>query len=130
MELFAQAAKSKLRFQVSSDEFKIHGIVDTEDLWTLPLKVLDELAKALNSKLQENQVSFISTEVADKVVQLKFDVVKAVIDYRLEEQKAQKQTQENQAKKQRLLELKHQRQNEKFAQLSEEEIDKQLAELE
>jgi hypothetical protein len=130
LELFAQATKSKIRYKINDEARKINGIFNVEDLWSLPLEVLNDTAVALNTELQAKQISFISTETTDKVAQLKFDVVKYIIDTKLQEQTDSKLAQENQVKKQRLLELKHQRQSEKFAQLSEEEIDKQLSELE
>lgn len=124
LELFAQATKSRLRFKSSN------GVLSTEDLWCLTLESLNDIAVVLHTELQSKQVSFISTEAVDKTTELKLNVVKYIIQAKLDELESRKQAQEKLAKKQRLLELKHQRESEKFAQLSEEEIDKQLKELE
>lgn len=130
LELFAQATQTKVRFKVNSEAYKVNGLLNVEDLWSLPLEVLNDIAVALDTELRAKQVSFISdVSPTDKVVQLKFDVVKYIIDYKKFKQEEYKQQREKQAEVQRLLELKHQRQSEKFAQLSEEEIDRRLAEL-
>lgn len=82
--LFVKAAKNKVRFDTT------RGQVTVEDLFDMPLEGskgfnLDEVAKGLAAKLKESEVtSFVKKEVkGDSLLQLQFDIVKFVIDYRL-----------------------------------------------
>lgn len=75
MELFAKASKNKIRFETSK------GLLSTEELWDLGLHSLDKLAIGLNRQLKESATeSFVvETPRADTILQMKFDVVLAVI---------------------------------------------------
>ena len=89
MSLFEQAARKKIRFETSA------GVWTVEDLWDMPLEKrgrlanLNDLAIGLHNELQATQVSFV-TPVTEKNsdIQLKFDLVKHVIDTRLAENTA------------------------------------------
>jgi len=125
INLFEQASKLKLRYKTN------YGLVTTEDLWDLPLTSLDEVAKSLNKQVKEaGEESFIEVKsTANEKLELSFEIVKYVIKVKLVEQKAAKLAKENAAKKQQLLELLHQKQNEELGQLSIEEIKNMLAKL-
>lgn len=125
MELFAQATKAKLRFKSAT----VNGTISVEDLWGLTLTALNDIAVALVNELQTNSISFIDDSKVDKTTQLKFDVVKFIIDIKKQEQAEKLLAQENAARKQRLTELLYQKENEQLSQLSVEELRKQLAEL-
>lgn len=100
-ELFEKATRARLRFKVAN------GQVGTEDLWELPLERLDTLAKALNKEVKESaEESFIKTRSrASETLQLKFDVVKHVIDVKLAEKEAAKDAAERLQRKALLKEI-------------------------
>lgn len=103
--MFEKASKLKLRF-VSSK-----GYLTVEDLWELPLTSrndrpnLDDIAKELFKDLKESDdVSFVHKDKkSDSVKQLKFDIVKHIIDVRLAENEARDNARLNAEKKQKIL---------------------------
>ena len=123
MELFATATRNKVRFA------SVKGLLSTEDLWTLTLEQLDVIAKDLNKELKETEVSFISSTKTNEILQLKFDVVKFIIDVKLAEKEEKKLKAEKLAKKNQLLELINNKENEKLQSLSLDELKKQLEQL-
>lgn len=88
--IFEQATRQKLRFDTPI------GKLSVEDLWDLPLTArgsnkasLDALAIELNEQLEKGKnKSFVSGAKKDPVIQLRFDVVKSMIDTRVAENKA------------------------------------------
>ena len=107
-ELFAEATKQHFRFKTP------HGDITTEDLWDLPLQSatnranLDDLAKALNKQLKEtgNEESFVKPVVKKTAdLQMRFDVVKSVIDVRVAERDAAAEAATKKEKKQKLMAL-------------------------
>jgi ligand-binding sensor domain-containing protein len=126
MELFAQATKQRLRFKSN----KVAGNLSVEDLWRLDLDPLNHLAVELVKELESQQISFIDDVKTDKVTQLKFDVVKYIIDFRKQELANRQLAQETATYKQQLMELRYQKEKEQMQQMSIAEIDKKLAELE
>ena len=121
--MFEQAARLKLRFDSPK------GLLTTEDLWDLPLTSarganLNDIAKGLNRELKNAaEEDFVNPTVKPDVVpQLKFDVVKRVIDVRLAENEAARLTAERRDKKDRLLELIARKQDESLAAKSVEEL--------
>lgn len=87
MNNFQKASKAKLRFETNA------GTLTTEDLWDLPLsdesktEDLNRIAKRLNklvkSDTEEDFVSIVSK--SNTIDKLRFDIVKEVIDIRIEE---------------------------------------------
>ena len=80
MEMFEKASKQKLRYKVTS------GTISTEDLWDLDLDSLDLLAKTLNKAIKDSEEeSFIkSKSTANTTLELKFEIVKHVIEVKLQ----------------------------------------------
>ena len=123
MTLFATATRNKVRFST------VKGLLSTEDLWTLTLEQLDVIAKELNKELKETEVSFISSTKTNEILQLKFDIVKFIIYVKLAEKEEKKLKAEKLAKKNQLLELINNKENEKLQSLSLDELKKQLEQL-
>jgi hypothetical protein len=129
--IFEKASRLKLRFETS------RGLISAEDLWDLPLtsntgKVnLDDIARGLHSQLKnDSNVSFVHLDrKSDETIQLRFDIVKHVIDSRLEENKANLQARDNAAKKQKLLEILAEKQDGDLKNKSADELQKLIAEL-
>jgi hypothetical protein len=120
--IFEIASRQKLRFETAV------GMISTEDLWSLPLtsnsKVsLDSLAVALNKELKGSEESFVTSTKKDEVLKLKFDLVKHVIDVRMEENKKKTEELQRKAKLENIDSLIVQKQNEKLANLSLEELE-------
>ena len=87
MSIFENAVRLKLRFETPQ------GLISVEDLWDLPLTSktgranLDDIARFINKKLKsDDDVSFVVAErKTNPVEQLRFDVVKHVIDTKITE---------------------------------------------
>lgn len=121
--MFEKATRQKLRFDTPA------GLLSAEDLWDLPLTSirkanLDDIAKGLYKQIKESDVtSFVDdTKAADDVIQLKFEVVKRVIDVKKAENLAATQRAANAEKKQQILSLIAQKETEHLAGSSLDEL--------
>lgn len=121
--MFERAARLKLRYETNV------GHLSAEDLWDIKLADLDTLAVSLNNRLKNDNVSFINAVKPDELIQLRFDIVKHVIEVRLAERDAATEAREKAAKKQKILGIMARRQDEKLEQASEEELQGLLASL-
>jgi hypothetical protein len=126
MEIFEKASKTKLRFATSK------GLVSTEDLWDFSLTALDTVAKAVNRELKnESEESFISAKTSSNTaLELRLDILKHIIAYKLAEKDAAAVRAEKQAKLAQLKELATNKANEQLSAKSLEDIQKMIAELE
>jgi hypothetical protein len=121
--MFEKASRLKLRIPTNL------GSLNAEDLWDLPLTSrnsldLDTVAKALHRSIKASEEeSFITkTSKASETLQLRFDIVKYIIDVKMAEAEVEKTKSENKAKRQRILEIVAAKQNKELE-------DKPLAEL-
>ncbi len=125
--MFEKAARLKLRFNTHI------GQLSVEDLWDLPLTStdarkanLDVIAIALDKELKETTTtSFVKKVSKGSVVdlaRLKFDIVLRVIEVRQIEAEAADLKRVNAEKKQRLLELISQKQDEALKGKSVDEL--------
>lgn len=84
-KIFERATRLKIRYQTQN------GILMVEDLWDLPLdsKIianLNSIAIQLNRQIKDSgEESFIGNSKVDPILQLKFDIVKYIIDTKLSE---------------------------------------------
>lgn len=126
--LFELAARNKVRFQTQ------RGMLSVEDLWDLPLTStksdanLDAIARSLHNELKNDTVSFVEpagdskTSRESTARQLKFDIVKHIIDVRLAESAAARDAAARTAQKQRILELVERKREAALEAKSEEEL--------
>jgi hypothetical protein len=124
--MFEQASRLKIRFETSK------GLLSVEDLWDLPLTSdtgranLDDLARGLHQHLKDagDNVSFVSPveNKADERLQLGFDVVKHIIGVRVAERDAAKAETDRKARKQRIMSIIAQKEDEKLSSTSLEEL--------
>lgn len=128
--MFEKASRSKIRFDSPK------GLLSVEDLWDLPLTSnsgkanLDDIAKDIARKVNADEVSFVNKEhKTNDEIQLKFDVIKHIIDIRLIEQEAAKKVRENTERKQQILAIIAQKENEKLSNSSIEELRQMVAGL-
>ena len=101
--MFKEATKQKLRFNT------VNGVLAVEDVWDLPLTSqkkasLDSLAKDLNRQLKATEEeSFVETPTrANATLQLKFEVVKAIIKERIAERDAKRDAADRKARRELL----------------------------
>jgi hypothetical protein len=123
--LFINATRNKLRIASS------RGTLQVEDLWDLSLEKLNEIAINLDETLQkQGRKSFIGgrAKEADEV-QLQFDIVKYVIDTKLEERALSKVKADRAGQVAFLKGLQEKKQIQALENMSAEEIAAKLAEL-
>ena len=129
MEIFAQATRSALRFNTSK------GDVTVEDLWHMPLTSakhtsLDMLARRYATELRDSAVgSFVEPSKVDEGLQLRFDIVKFIIDTKLAERDAKTAEAAKSAQIEKLEGLIEQKRDEKLSEKTEEELLAEIAKL-
>jgi hypothetical protein len=128
--MFEKASRLKLRYETSK------GKLSVEDLWDLPLisntgVYLDSIAKDLYLQLKSGaDVSFVIKEnKSDEIIQLKFDIVKHIIDVKLAEKELAEQAKLNKDRKQQILGIITQKENEQLLGSSLEELKKMAESL-
>ncbi len=111
--IFVTTTKRKARFATEI------GAITTEDLWDLPLEStngpsLDKVAQGISeSILKSNTKSFVKTNKKDTLLEAMLDVVKYIIDYRLQEKEEREESKINKERKDLLIDT-----------IAEKEIDK------
>ena len=130
-KIFEKASRLKLSFDTNK------GQLSVSDLWDLPLSSttgrvnLDDIAIGLNSLVQDvATVSFVKKDSkVDPVNQLKFDIVKHVIEVRLAENEAASKARDKAEQKQKILGLIARRQDEELSNKSVEDLTAMLNSL-
>ena len=123
--MFEQASRKNLQFQSS------RGSVGVSDLWKLPLTALNDMAMRVNKNLKELQEeSFLApvTPAGDDVLRL--DIMKHIIKTRQKENEQKLNREKTKEQRQRLLNILESKQEDQQKELSIEELQKQIAELE
>lgn len=129
--MFEQASRLKLRFVTPK------GGLSVEDLWDLPLTGkpgtanLDDIAKELYKKLRDgDDLSFVSTtKKGDTLTKLQFDIVRHIIEVRLAENEKKELALVNKAKKDRILAIMAEKENDSLKSASMDELKRMLADL-
>lgn len=122
--MFEQASRLKLRFESPK------GYLSHEDLWDLSLSTLDRVAIDLHHQVQDTAVSFVdAARKVDKTTQLRFDIVKHVIDVKLKERDEAAEAKSRADKKQKLLEIISRKEDAALETSSVEELRQLLASL-
>jgi hypothetical protein len=126
--MFEKASRLKLRFDSAK------GQLTPEDLWDLPLTSsvgkanLDDVARALHKQLKSgDDVSFVdAAKKSDSTIQLKFDLVKHVIDVRMAEAEARRNQNAVADKKQRIMQIIAEREDDTLKSASVDDLKKML----
>ena len=125
MTLFEKATRKKLRFSTSV------GKITVEDLWDLSLERLDKIAQELHALVRNGEtVSFIdapNTSASFKKDKLKFDVVKRIIEVRLEDKQEAEKVAAEKAKRKRIMHLIDKKKEKALEEKSLEELEALLA---
>jgi hypothetical protein len=112
--------------------FPFKGMISVEDLWDLSLTNLDSVFKTLNAEVKKfEEESLLHTKSKeDEEISNKIEIVKYIVNVKLNEKKKRENDIKNAKTRQKLLEIKAKRQNAALENMSDEELDKALAELE
>lgn len=127
--MFQKATRKKIRFESPQ------GLLSVEDLWDLPLTAtrganLDDIAKGLFRQVKEAEiVSFVNKTNPDDTTQLKFDLVKHIIEVRLADAQLAADAKANKEKKQNILAIIAQKENEHLAGSSLDDLRKMAESL-
>jgi len=125
VNIFEVANSKKFRFN-----FK--GLISTEDLFDLSVKDLDSIFKTLNSQLkQTREESLLDVKTQqDQELDMKIEIVKHIVKIKLEEEAKRIKAKENKEKKQKLMEILANKEDQDLLNKSKEDIQKMLDELE
>lgn len=123
-KMFEVATRNKVRFP-----FK--GQIDVEALWDLSVQNLDSVFKTLNAQVkQAKEESLLNTKTKeDEVLELQIEIVKYMVQVKLEEDNARLKAKENKEKKQELYAILAEKREANLHNKSEEEIQKMIEEL-
>lgn len=130
MELFELATYRAFRFPSNKGE------VTVEQLWQMPLQSksgfdLDTVAKEVYAKVkgatEESFVEEVSPRAEDD--QLKLNIVKHIIKFKLDQNKAQKDRVAKAQEKARLMEILSSKKDQELQSLSKEELEARIAAL-
>lgn len=123
-ELFINATRNNY-------QFPFRGMIDVIDLWDLSLTNLDSVFKTLNAEVKKSEEeSLLNTKSKeDEEISNKIEIVKYIVSVKLDEKKKREDAKKNAEMRQRLLEIKAKRQDAALENMSDEDLDKALAEL-
>lgn len=123
-ELFINATRNNY-------QFPFRGMINVIDLWDLSLTNLDSVFKTLNAEVKKSEEeSLLNTKSKeDEEISNKIEIVKYIVSVKLDEKKKREDAKKNAEMRQRLLEIKAKRQDAALENMSDEELDKTLAEL-
>ena len=129
--MFESATRLKVRFETTK------GMITVEDLWDIPLTSrttgfsLDDVAKNLNKQVKESgEESFVvKKSTNNETLELKFEIVKYIINKRLEEKETLNRELIKATEKEKLLKLLSEKKDENLKSKTVEEIEQMLKEL-
>lgn len=123
-KMFELATRNKMRFS-----FK--GLISVEDLWDLSAENLDIIFKALNSKVkQSKEESLLNTKSQeDKLLDTQIEIIKYIVNVKLEEEQLKLQTKQQKEQKQKILSILSAKQDEDLQNKSVDELQKMLGDL-
>lgn len=129
--IFEKASRLGIRFTT------VKGNITADDLWQLPLSSttgkinLDDIARGVSAKIKESEVeSFVHKSTkANDLEKLRLDIVKRVIEVKLEESEARKNEKLVAERKQALLEALSNKKADSLTKMSEAELEAELKNL-
>lgn len=99
VDIFKIAIKEKYRWFYK-------GVISTEDLFDLSLEALDGIYKNLmKQKRNESEESLLSVSKEDKELNIKIEIIKAIVADKLTEKEKARRSAERKAQNQRILEI-------------------------
>ena len=99
--------------------------------WDLSLTNLDSVFKTLNAEVKKSEEeSLLNAKTKeDEELTNKIEIIKYIVNKKLAEKEARENEKKNKEKRQRILEIKAKRQDEALENMSDEDLDKLLADL-
>jgi len=122
--IFEVAIREKFRF-----EFK--GLISVEDLFDFNVRDLDSVFKTLNSQLKqvkEESLLEIKTK-QDEELDIKIEIVKYIFELKKEAENQRLKAKEQKEKRQKIMEILANKEDESYNNMSKEELTKMLNEL-
>lgn len=121
-------------FEVATREnylFPFKGMINVIDLWNLSLTNLDSVFKTLNAEVKKSEEeSLLNAKTKeDEELTNKIEIIKYIVNKKLAEKEARENEKKNKEKRRRILEIKAKRQDEALENMSDEDLDKLLADL-
>lgn len=129
MDIFEQAAWSKLRFDTKK------GSISAEEVCDIPKPELKEYARAINRKLKADTNDIFpeddedDTKKKDKSDQLRFDILMHIIDKKSAEEKTKKSEKDLKEKLDRLTLALAESEDKELKEKSPEELKEEIAKL-
>ena len=119
--LFEIAVRDKFRFA-------FRGMISVEDLWDLKLEQLDEVYKNLMIEIKKaNEESLLKSKTKDQTaLEMKVDIVKYIVNSKLEEIKTREEEFKKRMQKQKILEVLNEKENQSLQNISVEELKEML----
>jgi hypothetical protein len=122
--MFEKAARMKLRFSYK-------GQITVEDLWDLSAEKLDGIYRTLRVKQRDSlQESLLKPIPGDEALNLRVDIVKHIVQVKLQEALAKRERAQMIAKGRRIATILAEKRDQSLRDKSEEELVKLLEELE
>lgn len=123
-KMFEFALSNKVRFPYK-------GMISVEDLYDLSARELDSVFKTLNAQVKKSQEeSLLATKTKeDETLSVQIEIVKHIFNTKLAEAEAAKQNRELKEKKQMLLGLIAEKENEELKSKSADELKAMLDSL-
>lgn len=124
MNIFEIATKNKFRFPY-------RGMISVEDMWDLSVNDLDSIFKALNSQLKKaSEESLLGTKSKkDKDLETAIEIVKHIVNVKLEEENSRLRAKEQKEQKQKIMEILSAKQDESLQNKTIDELTAMLEEL-
>ena len=122
--MFEYAVRNKMRFN-------FRGVISVEDLWDLKVEDLDKLYKSLNAEAKQSQEDSLLDKKTKQEEELgiKIDLVKHIVEVKLDEQEQRRVNAENREKRKRIQELLAEKQDESLRNKSEDELKAMLDDM-
>lgn len=123
-EMFVIAARQRFRFPYK-------GLVSTEDLWDMSIQNLDTVYKSLKAeqKRDAEESLLVNRTIEDSIIEMKIEIVKFIVGTKLAEAEAKKRAMEVEAERRRIMEIISNKRDAALENLSIEELEKKLLEL-
>ena len=129
--MYKEATRLKLRFPSNRGELTV------EQLWDLSLNSLKNIVKSMYDAKKkftkmDDELSFlegVENSEEQKLAELRYNIVKDIYTTKANENKKALSTAEKKAKKQQLLEIMQRKREQKFENMSEEELQKEIDSL-
>ena len=111
--------------------FPFRGMISVEDLWDLTVEQLDAVYKALNKDIKQSQEESLlsAPHVGNADLNAKIEIVKYIFQVKQDEEAERRAAADNAIKRRRILEVLAKKQDNALENMTEEQLEAALAEL-